>query len=390
MTQTLLTGRGALQQFAENAYAGKTLVAMLCYVDGDLSYTSESLITEWEAVEPSGFGYARSTHLLGSVSETDFSTGVCSVSEIPVSFSAVGGSYVFDTIVLFEQSQQYPVSVIDLGSSVSLADGDAIYYRIDIQLSQPISYSSEIPVDPDYSSVRLLFSFDEVLFPSSGFESGYYKIPASYISGQSLITTKRSKFGRRSLENFNNGVTAANSLDIQQYVDLNFRDSDFTVEANIFLSGPFPGSRSVIASGFSTSYTDVWRLYVDTFSGFATPENPNGFYLAAAIRNSSGNLVDIEPTPPLLVFVPEKRWCHVAFVRKNSSFLLFVDGLIAHQQIESTLGTLYSEFEPIKIGGASNNLTYNFNGYIDNFRMTIGKARYEQTFTPPSLPHYSN
>ena len=71
-------------------------------------------------------------------------------------------------------------------------------------------------------------------------------------------------------------------------------------------------------------------------------------------------------------------WYHVAYVRSGTSFNLYVNGIL-----ESTVTNSDSfNFSGWTIGrGYYDN---QFNGYIDDFRITKGVARYTAPFTPPT------
>ena len=83
-------------------------------------------------------------------------------------------------------------------------------------------------------------------------------------------------------------------------------------------------------------------------------------------------------------------WYHLAVTRSGTSTKMFIDG--------TQVGSTYSDSNDYKandyarIGSASDNpsgLNY-FNGYIDDFRITKGLARYTANFTPPeaALPTF--
>jgi hypothetical protein len=74
-------------------------------------------------------------------------------------------------------------------------------------------------------------------------------------------------------------------------------------------------------------------------------------------------------------------WYHIALSRSGSSTRLFIDGVA---------GTTYSTILPyaasyrLFIGKDSDSDSYPFTGYMDDFRITKGVARYTTTFTPPT------
>ena len=156
------TAREGLRRIAEDAYSGKTYVTILCNTNGDTSYTAESSISDWETIEISGNGYSRSNYLLQDVGSPSLTDGTCLAAEISADFSATGGSYTYDSLVVFEQSALYPVSVSTISPANSLGDGESVSYRIDIKLSQvDFPLQIEAPEDPFFSQTRVYITFEE-------------------------------------------------------------------------------------------------------------------------------------------------------------------------------------------------------------------------------------
>lgn len=79
-------------------------------------------------------------------------------------------------------------------------------------------------------------------------------------------------------------------------------------------------------------------------------------------------------------------WYHIAFVRNGSSFLVFQDGI--------QCGTTATDVDPITacdgnilIGAgldSAGSIIYHFNGRLDEFRYSLGIARWTENFTPPT------
>ncbi len=77
---------------------------------------------------------------------------------------------------------------------------------------------------------------------------------------------------------------------------------------------------------------------------------------------------------------PTSQWTHIAVCRNGSNIEVFVDGVSLGTAAVS--GTLVNDTEPWLIGRAPGG-AYQF-GNLDEFRITIGVARYTGTFTPPT------
>lgn len=82
------------------------------------------------------------------------------------------------------------------------------------------------------------------------------------------------------------------------------------------------------------------------------------------------------------------RWYHIALVRSNGELLLFIDGIQQGIPIADT-DTYYAGANALPCLGAQANGTSEiagtlFDGWQDEFRLTIGTARYTANFSPPT------
>lgn len=129
--------------------------------------------------------------------------------------------------------------------------------------------------------------------------------------------------------------------------------------------------------------TDPTRAYLildkafrdGNFSLLTDYLNAGVFYL-----NVAGSAYTFSFTPPIV-----NQWNHIAISRNSSSLRFFLNGVqLGTTQTNSgsvTTGTLY-------IGGASTTGSGYLTtmGYIQDFRITQGIARYTANFTPPAVP----
>ncbi|MBC5785078.1 hypothetical protein H8N03_19180 [Ramlibacter sp. USB13] len=79
------------------------------------------------------------------------------------------------------------------------------------------------------------------------------------------------------------------------------------------------------------------------------------------------------------------QWYHVAVSRVGGAVYAFVNGVA--YAVTTSLGTtpLYANLNsPRVIGGQSASPYRILNGYVDDLRVTMGKARYDSSFTPPN------
>lgn len=77
-------------------------------------------------------------------------------------------------------------------------------------------------------------------------------------------------------------------------------------------------------------------------------------------------------------------WHHVAFSRSGSTTKAFIDGT----EVASVSDSINYNQDGFAVGGNFNGTGGFFVGYIDNFRWTIGVARYTANFTPPTESDY--
>ena len=75
-------------------------------------------------------------------------------------------------------------------------------------------------------------------------------------------------------------------------------------------------------------------------------------------------------------------WRHLAVSRESGTLRLFVDGALR----DSSTYTTTISGSPMRIFARVDNLSYDMNGHIEEFRITNGNARYTSSFTPPTEP----
>jgi hypothetical protein len=75
------------------------------------------------------------------------------------------------------------------------------------------------------------------------------------------------------------------------------------------------------------------------------------------------------------------QWSHLAVSRSGSTIYLFINGASTGTQ---TVNQIYTTQERLIVGSLPGQ--NDFNGYIDDLRITKGISRYNATFTPPTAP----
>ncbi len=188
-------------------------------------------------------------------------------------------------------------------------------------------------------------------------------------NGGVTFSSLQSKFGTSSLK-FN----GSNHLSIaEQGGDFTFGSGDFTIESyiNTAGSGTICMKRGTTASGTTWSH---W-IWISNNKILARVYYNNGSYIE---MTSSSN-------------VNTGSWFHIALVRSGTNVFLYVNGTKEATDVTIGNGVVNATSEPYILGVASygSSLDNYYTGYIDNFRISKGIARWTSNFTPPAQP-YSN
>ena len=139
----------------------------------------------------------------------------------------------------------------------------------------------------------------------------------------------------------------------------NFRTGNFTIEGWCYLNS-LAASYYVPAGTWNSGTSDEWLIQIrnDGYIRFLTTAGST-FY-SASITTST--------------------WYHIAIVRNGSIINIYVNGTsVGNYTCTNSLG---STAKTLYIGTQAG--TWDWNGYIDDFRITNGYARYTATFTPPT------
>lgn len=179
------------------------------------------------------------------------------------------------------------------------------------------------------------------------------------------ISTSQSKFGGSSLSFSGAGYVALASTP-----NLYIGDGDFCLEmwvrfnvTNVLL--PFAQSLNTLGNASSSNW---WFAYL----GDAAQSSPQLFFGQHSTANGCG--ASWSPSA--------NTWYHVAVTRHSGTVRLFIDGVLQSSSGGETVANVSFQGAGVAIG-AITTPAY-FNGYIDEFRLSVGTARYTATFTPAS------
>lgn len=235
-----------------------------------------------------------------------------------------------------------------LASSVTRGDSDHLLppYDLVATLVQPIA------PDPDWLKVTSLLHFDGTQGSSSFIDQ--VGSPWAIVSATPKLTTDYPKFGTASL-------SATGVIRNSNALGSGIGTQDFTIEG--WFNAGSQNSRGLFDSVFNSSASGV-ALGHENIAGGQWQ-----VYFGGAVNSVSNK--------PLLVGV----YSHFALVRLAGVVTLYIDGLaILSFSSSGNIGG-----SSMHIGGYYNS-TFIWNGRIDEFRITIGSARYTGNFQVPAEP----
>jgi hypothetical protein len=178
--------------------------------------------------------------------------------------------------------------------------------------------------------------------------------------------TNQSKFGEKSL--YLNGTNQY--ISTPNNSDFDFGAGDFTVDWWEYRTS-------------SSSYGAVLTRNRDSNLGPYVIGAINGSDLAVYM-SSNGASWNIAEGLSMGSYILN-AWTHYAFVRKGNTFYTFKNGILQNTLNSSVIFPAGSS--PIALGY---NNTYYFGGYIDEFRVSKGIARWTTDFTSPNAPYAPN
>lgn len=99
------------------------------------------------------------------------------------------------------------------------------------------------------------------------------------------------------------------------------------------------------------------------------------------IRESYNNSFDLIGTTTIAA----NTWYHIAFVRNNDAFYLFVNGVLEASAIAAITYSAGAFYVGASVSGSSS-----INGWIDEFRVVAGRCDYTASFTPRTAPFHQS
>lgn len=212
--------------------------------------------------------------------------------------------------------------------------------------------------DQYFNNVALLLKADGINNTNIVADSSIYNHRIS-VSGDVKISSLQSKYGGTSL--WFDGV--GDYLDVTDHSSLSFGNSNFTIEAWVLPTGLID---ETIVSRWNTSgvsNTNSWSFGIKN-SGLSLYTSTDGSNISLDLSGGS---------------IPLNSWSHVAARRNADTYNLYVNGLPVATGTDSS--ALASVPTTVKVGRYSGSSYGEFDGFIDDLRITNGIAR---TITVPS------
>jgi hypothetical protein len=195
--------------------------------------------------------------------------------------------------------------------------------------------------------------------------------------GNTSLVTNIEKYGNSSLYFDGTG----DYMLVAPNVNLEFGSGDFTIEFWLYRVGS--GRMALYHGSFGTD----WSVGIDISS--VSPNTSNTIGIWASSNGTSWNLINADSGGNGIgtIAVAQNTWTHIAYVRNGTTWMSFING-VRDRNITGVSGSIVNRATSQKAIGAwfSDPSMAKINGYINDFRITKGIARYTANFTPSSLP----
>ena len=263
------------------------------------------------------------------------------------------------------------------------ADTDNVYFATSdgVKAVAKSSFSSGVTDTLDAADFSELPStgndtYSKLMLHGDGFNGQKFDVDSSgsdhaltFSNGASISTTK-SKFGGSSY--YFDGTDDYISLSDSD--DWSFGNGDFTVDGWIYKESGSIATWPFIASQWTNNNNanSSWYIRINT----------DDTLRFTSVEGSSANALDTSGAIP-------SGWVHFAIVRNGNTLRIFLNGTKKAENTSYSLTLnnpaiplIVGEFDP---GGGSDQP---FKGYIDEFRISKGIARWTSDFTPPTEPYH--
>lgn len=182
-------------------------------------------------------------------------------------------------------------------------------------------------------------------------------------NGNAALSTAAAKFGPSSLlcDGTGDYVSAPDSA------DFTLGTGEFTIDLWFNRQGGNGTRRFMCGQGAGGSTTNAVGIEL------------NG---SNVVVGSAGNGSSVTAVTGTTV-ITATGWNHVAFVRTGNILKLFINGVQEGGDVAFSSSVLNSS-TVFAVGRFGSLTTLTWNGYLDEFRLSVGVARWTSNFTPPT------
>lgn len=228
--------------------------------------------------------------------------------------------------------------------------------------------------DPHFANVVLLCHFDGTDGQTTTADSSpsAHTLTMEAGSGNTVLDDAQKMFGSTSL--LLRGTTTDDSVSAPDHANWDFGSGDFTIEGFVrFNDKDSDSGNQVFISQYDSSGNQRgWRL------GMLTGNTLFASFSANGTTDALGGALQVAWTPN------NNQWYYVGFERDGNDWYIWVD----NTQMDTTnvSATQFNSTEQMRLGcaslaGARNNFV---NGWLDEWRVTKGVARYGGVYTVPT------
>jgi RHS repeat-associated protein len=162
-------------------------------------------------------------------------------------------------------------------------------------------------------------------------------------------------------------------ISTSNHTDFDFGGGDFTIDARVRLNS-LATTQTIISKRAAGVYGPMLLRYNGTNGKWEFYSSQNGTTWGVILSGGSAVV---------------NTWYHIAAVRNGNVWTLYING--ASVSTVTASGSVSTNTNNIVIGAADTTGTAaNFNGWIDEVRISKGIARWTSNFTPPTMPYYGN
>lgn len=246
------------------------------------------------------------------------------------------------------------------GSDLTFVDANNPSGKTLSNISTVVGGNTSSLGDPD---VKLLLHFDGTAGTSVFTDSSNNPMTFN-TAGTVQLSSTQAKFGSTSLalNGTNTNILSGSNN------KLAFSNNAFTIEGWFYFNSNNIGYQPLICLATTADFQGP-IIILETNNTLAAYASSNG--------TSWNNNITTSYVPPT------GQWIHIAYVGEGNVLKLYANGVLVGSVTTYynvvTAKSVYMGHYPYFPGGART-----FNGYIDDVRITVGRAQYLQPFTPPT------